>query len=90
MSETVSTEKTPETELTVEKKTSEKKSSKNDKTPKPSFFKGVVAEFKKVIWPEKMVVVKRTTAVVLVSIVLSIAVKLSDLVIQAALDFLIG
>lgn len=91
MSETVSTEKTPQAESAVSvKKDSVKKSSDSSKAPKKSFFKGVKAEFKKIIWPEKMVVVKRTTAVVLVTIFCSIAVKVSDLVIQAVLDLLIG
>ena len=90
MSETVSTEKTPETESAVHTKVSEQKTKKDAGAPKKSFFKGVKAEFKKVIWPDKQMIFKRTTAVVLISIVLSIAVKVSDLIIQAALDLLIG
>lgn len=86
MSETVSTETTPEVEKTVAAGSVKK----SDKTPKKkSWFSGVKAEFKKVIWPERQTIVRNTTAVVLVSIFISIAVKVSDLLIQAVLDLLL-
>lgn len=93
MSETVSTETTPEVEKTTaavkaeEKKSDKKSDKKTDK--KTSFFAGIKAEFKKCVWPDKMKVVKSTTAVVLVSIFVAIAVKVSDLLIQAVLNLLI-
>ena len=39
-------------------------SAKTDKTPKPSFFKGVKTEFKKIAWPDKDSLVKQSVAVV--------------------------
>jgi preprotein translocase subunit SecE len=86
MSEAVSTEKELVTEKAPESKSSDKKS---DKAPKKSKFAGVKAEFAKIIWPEKISVVKNTTAVVLVSIFVAIAVKVSDLLIQAVLNLLV-
>lgn len=84
MSETVSTETTPDVTTTAaEKKADNKPSNKKSK------FAGIKAEFKKIIWPERMTVVKSTTAVVLVSVFVGIAVKVSDLLIQAVLDLLL-
>lgn len=95
MSGTEGTEVTPEfvkevTDVQPEKKqSSEKKSPKDGKKNKKSWFSGIKAEFKKISWPDKMKVVKSTTAVVLVSIFVAIAVKVSDLLIQAVLDLLL-
>lgn len=43
---------------------------KLDKAPKESWFTGLSAEFKKIIWPEKQSLVRQTTAVIAVSVVL--------------------
>ena len=89
MSETVSTNTTPEVEKTTA--ATKKETKKADKKPekKTSWFAGIKAEFKKCVWPEKMKVVKSTTAVILVSIFVAVAVKVSDLLIQAVLGLLI-
>lgn len=41
-----------------------------DVTPKKSWFEGLKAEFRKIIWPNRQDLVKQTTAVVVVSVVL--------------------
>jgi preprotein translocase subunit SecE len=87
MSETVSTETTPDVTTTAAEKKADNNSSKDSN--KKSKFAGIKAEFKKIVWPDRMTVVKNTTAVVLVSIFVGIAVKVSDLLIQAVLDLLI-
>jgi len=46
---------------------------------KNSFFTGLKAEFNKVIWPTKDTVVKQTTAVVVVSVILGIVISLLDM-----------
>lgn len=46
---------------------------------KNSFFAGLKAEFNKVIWPTKDTVVKQTTAVVVVSVILGIVISLLDM-----------
>ena len=37
---------------------------KLDKAPKESWFTGLSAEFKKIIWPEKQSLVRQTTALI--------------------------
>ena len=63
---------------------------KNEKAPKKSFFKGVKAEFNKIIWPDKKSLARQTTAVVVVSVVMGLVIALLDYVIQYGVDFLIG
>ena len=59
------------------------------KAPKKSFFTGLKAEFKKIIWPDKMSVAKQTTAVVVVSVILGVVIKLVDMLVQLGLDFIV-
>jgi preprotein translocase subunit SecE len=63
---------------------------KLDKAPKTSWFTGLSAEFKKIIWPDKKSLVRQTTAVVAVSVVLGLVIALLDSVIQYAVNFLVG
>lgn len=62
---------------------------KNEKTKKPSFFKGLKKEFKKITWPGKDSVVKQTTAVVVISVVLGLVIALLDFIIQNGVDLLV-
>lgn len=62
---------------------------KNETTvQKKSWFQGVKAEFKKIIWPAKEQVAQRTFAVVVVSIVLGIIIAGLDTLVKFGLDFL--
>ena len=61
-----------------------------DSTPKKSWIDGLKAEFKKIIWPTQQDLVKQTTAVVAVSIVLGIIIALLDFIIQYGVDFLVN
>lgn len=63
---------------------------KVEKTPKASWLKGLKAEFKKIIWPDRKSVVRQTIAVVSVSVVVGLIIALIDWVIQYGVDFLIG
>ena len=63
---------------------------KLDKAPKESWFTGLSAEFKKIIWPEKQSLVRQTTAVIAVSVVLGLIIALLDFAIQYGVDFLVG
>ena len=63
---------------------------KLDKAPKTSWFTGLSAEFKKIVWPDKQSLVKQTTAVVAVSVVLGLIIALTDYLIQYGVDFLVG
>lgn len=61
-----------------------------NKAPKESFFKGLSAEFKKIIWPDKKSLARQTTAVVAVSVVMGLVIALMDSIIQYGVDFLVG
>jgi len=63
---------------------------KVEKAPKTSWFKGLVAEFKKISWLDRKSLVRQTIAVVSVSIVVGLIIALMDWVIQYGVDFLIG
>ena len=63
---------------------------KVEKVQKKSWFSGLKAEFKKIIWPNKQSLVRQTVAVISVSVVLGILIALMDYVIQYGVDFLVG
>ena len=65
----------------------ETNNSQNQSKP-VSFFEGVKAEFKKVIWPDKMEIVKQTITVSVVSIVLGLLIALIDTIVQYGINFL--
>ena len=44
----------------------------NEKAPKKDFIKGLKAEFKKIVWPDKKTLTKQTTVVVLVAAAMAI------------------
>ena len=60
-----------------------------EKAKKKSWFKGLKAEFKKIIWPDKKTLVKQTVAVIVCSICLGILIWMVDVVIQYGIDFLV-
>lgn len=59
------------------------------KTQKTSWFKGLKAEFKKIIWPDKTTLAKQTAAVVSVSVVLGAAIAVIDFLVQNGVDMLV-
>ena len=63
--------------------------SENEKTQKKSWFKGLQAEFKKIIWPDKKTLAKQTTAVVAVSVVLGAVIAVIDAILRYGIDFLV-
>ena len=60
-----------------------------EKAPKKSWFKGLKAEFKKIIWPDKDSLVKQSAAVVVITIILGAVIALLDTVIKYGVDFII-
>lgn len=62
---------------------------KSEAAPKKSWFKGLKAEFHKIIWPDKESVAKQTIAVVIVSVVLCVIIAFLDAVIGLGLRFLL-
>ncbi len=63
--------------------------SEKEKTQKKSWFKGLQAEFKKVIWPDRKTLAKQTTAVVAVSVVLGAVIAVIDAILRYGIDFLV-
>ena len=60
------------------------------KTKKPSFFKGVKAEFKKITWPDKTSLLKQTIAVISVSVVVGVVIAIMDFFIQYGVNILLS
>ena len=56
---------------------------------KKSFFKGVKSEWRKITWPSRLVLIKETVAVIVISIVLGGVIALLDAAIKLGLDKII-
>ncbi len=59
-----------------------------EKQARPSFFKGVKAEFKKIVWPDRQETLKQSVAVVAISIVVGVIIALIDYVVKYGVNFL--
>jgi len=59
-----------------------------DKESKPSFFAGVKAEFKKIVWPDRKSTFKQSVAVVAISVVVGLIIAVLDFIIQYGVNFL--
>ena len=59
-----------------------------EKKARPSFFKGVKSEFKKISWPDRQSTLKQSVAVVTISVVLGLIIAVLDVAIQYGLNFL--
>ena len=56
---------------------------------KKSWFKGLKAEFKKIICPDRNSLVKETTAVLVVSVLLGAIIFVVDFVARIGIEFLV-
>ncbi|MFR8548778.1 MAG: preprotein translocase subunit SecE [Lachnospiraceae bacterium] len=63
---------------------------KTEKGLKKSWFDGMKAEFKKIVWPDQKTLVKQTGAVVAVSIVLGMLIALLDFIFKYGVDILVN
>lgn len=63
---------------------------KTEKAPKVSWFTGLKAEFAKIIWPDKKSLIKQTTAVTVVSIILGLIIAVLDTAIKYGVDILVN
>lgn len=57
-----------------------------EKAPKKSFFKGLKAEFKKIVWADKESLAKQSVAVIVTTIILGIVISVIDLGIKFGVD----
>ena len=60
-----------------------------EKAKKSSWFKGLKAEFKKIIWPDKKTLAKQTVAVTVCSILLGAIIAIIDALVQYGIDFIV-
>lgn len=60
-----------------------------EKAPKRSWFKGIKAEFQKIIWPDKDSLIKQTVAVISVTIALGLIIMILDFAIEKLIAFLL-
>jgi preprotein translocase subunit SecE len=56
------------------------------KEKKGGLWRGMKSEFKKIVWPDKEAVAKKTTAVIIVTIILGIIIALLDNVVKYGMD----
>ena len=54
------------------------------------FFKGVKAEVRKIIWPDRYTLLKQLVAVLVVAIITGLVIALVDYLSGAILNFLMG
>ena len=59
------------------------------KKQKKSWFKGLKAEFKKIVWPDQKSLTKETAAVVIVSVVVGVIISVVDLIARSGIEFLV-
>ncbi len=59
------------------------------KTPKKSWFKGMKAEFRKIIWPDKETVAKESAAVIVISVIVGLIILLVDTIVEYGISFII-
>ena len=62
---------------------------KKQKAPKKNWTKGLQAEFKKIVWPDKQTLVKQTVAVVSITAVVGVLIAVIDSGILQLLNLLI-
>ncbi len=55
-----------------------------------TWWEGVKAEWRKIIWPTKDDLIKKTGIVAIVSIILGVIITILDFLIQNGIDFLLG
>ena len=60
-----------------------------EKENKQSFFKGVKAEFKKIIWPNREELTKQTIAVIVISVLTGVIIAVLDMVLQYGLNAIV-
>lgn len=63
-------------------------STKKEKAKKPSFFKGVQREFKKITWPDARTVGRQALAVVVIAAITGIIIAFLDQGVQYGIEWL--
>ena len=61
----------------------------NTEKNQKSFFKGLQAEYKKIIWPDQETVTKETITVLVGTVAIGLVIALLDFIIKWGLSFII-
>ena len=64
--------------------------SEEKKAPKKSWFTGLKAEFRKIIWPTRDTIIRQTVAVVVITIILGLIIAGVDFLVQYGVDILVN
>lgn len=56
---------------------------------KPSRWQGIKSEFKKISWPKKESLMKKSVAVIIITLILSVIIALIDLIIKSSMGLFI-
>ena len=59
------------------------------KKQKKNWFKGLKAEFSKIIWPDRQSLTKETVAVLAVSGLLGVIIAVVDLIVRFGIEFIV-
>jgi len=62
----------------------------SEKQAKPSFWKGLKSEYKKITWPDKKSALKQSVVVTVISVILGLIIAALDIMVQFGVDKLIG
>lgn len=60
-----------------------------EKKQKKSWFKGLKAEFSKIVWPDRKSLTKETIAVLVVSVLLGVIIAIVDFLSRIGIEFLV-
>ena len=60
-----------------------------EKKQKKSWFKGLKAEFNKIVWPDSKSLMKETIAVIIVSVLLGAIIAVVDFITRIGIEFLV-
>lgn len=59
------------------------------KKQKKSWFKGLKAEFSKIVWPDRQSLTRETVSVLFVSVLLGVIIAVVDLVVRLGIEFIV-
>ena len=59
------------------------------KKQKKNWFKGLKAEFSKIIWPDRQSLTKETVGVLAVSVLLGVIIAVVDLIVRFGIEFIV-
>lgn len=60
----------------------------SEKQAKPSFWKGLKSEYKKITWPDRKSAIKQSVVVTIISIVLGVIIAILDYGFKYGVNFL--